>query len=200
MIYSIKPYFQKTLIPARDLCLKIHVTPTIINIKGVIASIVIALAIVFYPQWPVLIFLIPIFALIRTALNALDGMVARELAVSSSMGEVLNEFLDRCSDAIIFGAFIFVPSINVFLVVLTVVLVILVSYVGILSKAVGASRMYAGVMGKADRMFYLGAYAILAYFFPNVLSWDYFLIVITVGAVATLIERLVRINHILKRS
>jgi len=200
MIYSIKPYFQKTLVPARNLCLKLHVSPTIINIKGVIASVIIALAIVFYPQWPILIFFIPIFAFVRTALNALDGMVARELAASSAFGEVLNEFLDRLSDVIIFGAFIFVPGVMAPLALVTVALVVLISYVGILSKAVGGPRMYAGVMGKADRMFWLGLYAIFVYFFASSLPWNYLLIFIALGATATLIERLIRIHSILKKT
>lgn len=197
-IYAIKPLFQKKLEPIKQLCLRLQISPTTLNVLGVLTSLVVALCIAFSARWTWLLLMIPVGAFVRTALNALDGLVARELAVSSAMGEVLNEFLDRVSDALIFSSFIFITSLTPWLAVSTVSLVLLVSYVGILSKSAGGPRMYAGMMGKADRMFFLGAFALVKYFIPA-LPWDWLCLFLSLALIATLVERLWRINGLLAK-
>ena len=102
-IYSIKPKFQQFLSPLKNLLIKLKISPTSINFLALIISISGALALYYSYLYPLLLIWVPFMAFIRTALNALDGLVARETkAKNQEFGEVLNETLDRISDVIIF--------------------------------------------------------------------------------------------------
>src|SRR5205823_12277050 len=50
------------------------------------------------PWQPWLLAVVPIVAVVRTALNALDGMVARDTGLARPWGEVFNELCDRFAD------------------------------------------------------------------------------------------------------
>ena len=56
----------------------------------------------FHPDYRWGLLLVPIGLLIRMALNALDGMMARTYNMQSKLGEVLNEIGDVISDLFIF--------------------------------------------------------------------------------------------------
>ncbi len=205
-IYSIKPYFQKVLNPISNYFIKIKLHPTIINLLALVISI--AMGFVFFiAKYNTLFFiLIPIFAFFRIALNALDGMVARGLNVSSKKGEVYNEFLDRLSDAIIFTclSYSFVNTITIdikfftsninssiclILGFITIIAILLNSYLGILGKSAGTERIYTGLIGKADRMFYLGLTSIIAIFIHLEIVWIVFFIIVLIGTIISIFQR-----------
>ncbi len=129
-------------------------------------------------------------AFIRTALNALDGLVARELKIKNQkFGEVLNEFTDRLSDTIIFVAFIFMQNVNIQLASVTLALILLSSYIAVLNKSAGGSRLYLGIIGKADRMLYLSIAALLTLILQNSNIFNYLLILLSLGTIITIIQR-----------
>src|SRR3989344_159678 len=145
-IYSIKPLFQKSLAPLKRILVKWKVSPTAINLLALLISISGGLAIYYSQYYIILLIYVPFMAFIRTALNALDGLVARELKVKNQkFGEVLNEFTDRLSDISIFSAFIFIPYVNTYLASATLVIILTNSYLSILSKAAGGKRQYGGL-------------------------------------------------------
>ncbi len=169
-IYSIKPKFQQCLKPIERILVKNKVHPTTINIAALLISISGGLAFFFSNQNPALLLYIPVMAFIRTALNALDGMVARSLKVKNQQwGEVLNEFCDRLSDVAIFLGLAWASAsyVNHILGYTIIIVILLNSYLSILSKAAGGSRQYGGFMGKADRMFYVGLMALLIFIFKE---------------------------------
>ncbi|RBC24806.1 CDP-alcohol phosphatidyltransferase family protein, partial [Xanthomonas oryzae pv. oryzae] len=45
------------------------------------------------PSWPLLYLLLPVWMLVRMALNAVEGMLAREFGQQSRLGAYLNETL-----------------------------------------------------------------------------------------------------------
>jgi CDP-diacylglycerol--glycerol-3-phosphate 3-phosphatidyltransferase len=193
-IYAIKPKFQQTLTPVKNLFVRYKVHPTIINILGFLCAVGAAILIAYSIENRLLLWGVPLLLFIRIALNALDGLVSRELGVASRFGEVLNEFLDRLSDIAVLASFYFVLVVPVELVFATVVVVLLVSYVGILGKAAGGTRRYDGLMGKADRMFVVGLAAGLVAITANIELWKYALWVIYAGAIYTVILRLMKIK------
>lgn len=198
-LYSIKPAFQKFLSPARKFLVRHHIGPTAINIAGLFASVAMALAVVFFEKSPDLLLVLPLGAFVRTACNALDGLVARELKVASSFGEVLNEFIDRINDTLIFGSLIFLPSVHVHIGVITLSFILLNSYLSILSKAAGGSRRYEGILGKADRMLWLGAAALLIWWTGTSEWWNHFLIFIAAGTFFTMGQRFIATQEELSR-
>ncbi|PIR87109.1 MAG: hypothetical protein COU11_02685 [Candidatus Harrisonbacteria bacterium CG10_big_fil_rev_8_21_14_0_10_49_15] len=188
-IYSIKPKFQQLLSPVTSYLIRQRVHPTALNIAGLLFSLVTAACLYYSTQTPWLLVIVPIAVFIRTALNALDGQVSRSLGIASPFGEVLNEFLDRVSDAAIFFAIALLPTVDLILGSVTVIAILLNSYLSIASKAAGASRQYGGIMGKADRMIYLGLAALVVFVTSAGEFWNYFLWIILLGTLITLLTR-----------
>jgi CDP-diacylglycerol--glycerol-3-phosphate 3-phosphatidyltransferase len=106
-------------------------------------------------------FMIPVWLFLRMALNAIDGMMAREHDMQSALGGFLNELTDVISDAALYLPFALVAGISAELVVAIVFLSLLVEMTGVVAVQVGASRRYDGPMGKSDRAFVFGLLGLL---------------------------------------
>jgi CDP-diacylglycerol---glycerol-3-phosphate 3-phosphatidyltransferase len=190
-IYAIKPKFQRLLRPVEDVLVRLKIHPTYINLFGLLSALTTSALLIKSPQTTWLLFLIPLPANTRTACNALDGLVARRLKVADNFGEVLNEFIDRVSDTAIFTSIILLKSTNDRLGLAVLIVILLNSYLSILSKAAGGSRQYGGVMGKADRMIYVSIAAVIIGITKDPSYWNYFLIFVLAGTFVTLIQRFI---------
>lgn len=91
------------------------------------------------------------------ALNAMDGMLAREHNQQTPLGAFLNELTDVASDAALYLPFALVLPGNPVWVGVVIVLAGISEFAGVLGATVGASRRYDGPMGKSDRAFVFGA-------------------------------------------
>jgi phosphatidylglycerophosphate synthase len=188
-VYAIKPRFQRALRGAEDWLVARRVHPDAVTL----AALGLAMAggaLLYAAAWtPALLLLVPIVAIGRTALNALDGLVARRLGLARPAGEVLNELCDRLADVALFGGLALAPTTDGRLGAATLLAVLLASHLGVLSKAAGGRRQYAGLMGKADRMVYLAVVAPVAGLagHPEWLNW--YLVVVLAGALVTLVQR-----------
>ena len=101
--------------------------------------------------------LLPIWLFLRMALNAIDGMLAREHGQKTTLGAYLNELTDVISDAALYLPFAFVAPFDPLWVGLVIWLAAISEMAGALGPMVGASRHYQGPMGKSDRAFVFGA-------------------------------------------
>lgn len=160
-IYDLKPAFQNLL---RPLCRRLAaagVTANQVTVVAALLSFAVAGAIVAFPghRWP--LFCVPAALFVRMALNAIDGMLAREHDMKSALGGILNELGDVVSDAALYLAFACVPGIRAPLVVLVVLLGVFSEMAGVVAVQIGASRRYDGPMGKSDRAFAFGLLALL---------------------------------------
>ncbi len=188
-IYSIKPYFQKLLSPLFKLLILLRVHPNYINFFALFISIIAGISFLYTDQYNFLFIIIPFLLLLRIAFNALDGMVARKLNLSSKVGELYNELSDRLSDMVIFICLAFANYVNLTLMLILTCIILLNSYLGILGKASGGSRQFIGIMGKADRMLYLGIITIISFFKLNEIYWLIFTYFLITGCVISIIQR-----------
>ncbi|EEY5022643.1 CDP-alcohol phosphatidyltransferase family protein, partial [Escherichia coli] len=94
-LYQIKPLFQSLLRPTMFWLYKHHVTANHITLAALALSLITGLLLV---AQPILFLLLPIVLFIRMALNALDGMLARECNQQTRLGAILNETGDVISD------------------------------------------------------------------------------------------------------
>jgi CDP-diacylglycerol---glycerol-3-phosphate 3-phosphatidyltransferase len=194
-IYAIKPKFQQFLTPVKNFFVKNKVHPTTINFMALILSLVGGAVLYFSDVYINLLFYIPLMAFARTALNALDGMIARELKVKNQgFGEVLNEFFDRISDASIFFGLTLASYTNLIIGALAVIFILLNSYLSIVSKAAGGKRQYGGIMGKADRMIYLGIMSVIILVLKDYSYANYLLILVCVGTFITIMQRFLNVK------
>ena len=95
------------------------------------------------------------------ALNAIDGMLAREHQMQTPLGAILNELGDVIADAGLYLPFALLPTAYPWLVVLVVLLATISEMTGVIAIQIGASRRYDGPLGKSDRAFFFGLIALL---------------------------------------
>jgi CDP-diacylglycerol--glycerol-3-phosphate 3-phosphatidyltransferase len=188
-IYLLKPAFQRSLGGIERWLIARRVHPDWLTGAALVLSIGGGVCLYLAPGQPWLLALVPVVAIVRTALNALDGLVARETGLARPWGEVLNELSDRVADVALFGGLALAGPANLVLGLGAIVAMLLSSYLAILSKAAGGRRQYLGPMGKADRMVLLVVGAVCALFLP--LGWVYggILWIVLVGCLYTLFRR-----------
>ncbi|WP_343633324.1 CDP-alcohol phosphatidyltransferase family protein [Fluviicola sp.] len=166
-VYNIKPKFQKLL---RPVLVRLHAMG--ITANGITwAAIVLSFAVggLFYwkPSGFMLIVL-PVSLLVRMALNALDGMMAREYNMQSKKGELLNELGDVLADIAMFLPLVLLPGMHPLVLFAFVILGVVNEFTGVLAKAMTGQRRYDGPMGKSDRALLVGLTQLLLYFFPEI--------------------------------
>lgn len=100
---------------------------------------------------------LPAWSLARLALNALDGLLAREHGQATRLGAYFNELADVASDAALLLPLATLPGFRPVLVVAVALLASWTELAGALGPSIGASRRHEGPMGKADRALVLAA-------------------------------------------
>ncbi len=160
-IYDLKPRFQKLLRPLADTLAGAGVTANQVTLAALGLSVLAGGALALWPGAVLPLLLLPVVLFARMALNAIDGMLAREHNQVSRLGAYLNEICDMLSDSALYLPFALLPGVSGPLVVLAVVLALVGEAAGMLGPALGASRRYDGPLGKSDRAFLFGALGLL---------------------------------------
>lgn len=150
-IYSLKPRFQSLLRPLVSTMAARGITANQVTLAAAAISLLIALIVAWQAQQIWVFILIPIWMFLRMALNAIDGMLAREFGQQSKLGAYLNELCDVIADSALYLPFALLAGVPALLVVGVVLMAAVVEYAGVLGLMVGASRRYDGPMGKSDR-------------------------------------------------
>jgi CDP-diacylglycerol---glycerol-3-phosphate 3-phosphatidyltransferase len=195
-IYELKPKFQNLLRPLVQKLVKKGITANQVTIFAMLLSIVTGLVVFVFASNPLVLVIVPIILFIRMALNAIDGMLAREHQMKSALGNFLNELGDVISDAVLYLPFAFLPNLSSPLIIAIVFLAVLSEMAGILGAVVGATRRYDGPMGKSDRAFVFGVLAILFACGISAGMWTSILLVIII--LLTLLNIIFRISRALK--
>jgi len=160
-IYNLKPKFQNLLRPFTRALAGAGVTANHVTLAALLLSAAAGTCIAVFPtqRWPLLVMGPVLF--VRMALNAMDGMLAREHGMKSALGAILNEIGDVVADAALYLPLAFVPGFDPMLVVMAVLLGVFTEMTGVVGVQIGASRRYDGPFGKSDRAFAFGAMSLL---------------------------------------
>jgi len=159
-VYGLKPKFQDLLRPTVNGLARAGVTANQVTVAALLLSLAAGGAI-WRARGGRMLLLLPAVLFARMALNAMDGMLAREHGQKSALGAVLNELGDVIADVALYLPLAVVPGFDPRLVVGVAVLAILTEMTGVIAVQIGASRRYDGPMGKSDRAFLLGVLALL---------------------------------------
>ena len=159
-VYQLKPKFQQLLRPLVNGVARKGITANEITVVAMLLSVITGVAIVISNSLVALLAL-PIILLIRMALNAIDGMLAREHNQQSKLGAFLNEIGDVISDLFLIIPLIIIPDISLWLLAAFAFTALLTEFAGILGVMVWAERQYQGPMGKSDRALVLGLIGLL---------------------------------------
>ncbi|MDH7516802.1 MAG: CDP-alcohol phosphatidyltransferase family protein [Candidatus Thermoplasmatota archaeon] len=98
------------------------------------------------------LFFASLFVFLNGFFDAVDGKVAKLTKKESRMGDFLDHALDRYADVLMVGGIAISPWCDVRIGLLAVVGMLLTSYMGTQSQAVGYKREYSGLLGRADRL------------------------------------------------
>jgi CDP-diacylglycerol--glycerol-3-phosphate 3-phosphatidyltransferase len=159
-VYQLKPAFQGLLRPIVNWLARTGVTANQVTIAALLLSLSTGHVIARTHGGPALL-LLPVVLFVRMALNAMDGMLAREHNQKSALGAILNELGDVVADVGLYLPLAVVPGFDPWLVVGVVVLSILTEMTGVVGVQIGASRRYDGPLGKSDRAFLFGSMGLL---------------------------------------
>jgi archaetidylinositol phosphate synthase len=136
-----------------------------------------------------------LFVLLNGLFDAIDGKVAKLTNRATAKGDFLDHALDRYADVLIIGGLALSAWCRPSIGLLAIVGVLLTSYMGTQAQAVGYTRDYSGLLGRADRLALLMVFPViqhavlpLSYQLPwgtTVLEWVliYFAVVGNITAV-----------------
>ncbi len=179
-IYKLKPWFQNLL---RPICFRIverGITANNVTIASAILSVITGLLLIFLNYYRALFFILPFFMLLRMALNAIDGIIAKDFNMKTNEGAIYNELCDVVSDTFLYLPFAFLPEYNSTIVFIVIILSVITEMSGVLAFSIGAERSYVGPMGKSDRAFVFSILAIVVGYGidPDIYSTPFFLVII----------------------
>lgn len=155
-VYQLKPRFQALLRPLVERLYARGVSANQVTLGACLLSLAVAALVAAFARHAWLFALIPLWMFLRMALNAIDGMLAREFGQKSQLGAYLNELTDVIADSALYLPFALLPGVTPAWVVLVVLLALISEYAGVLGPMIGASRRYDGPMGKSDRALCFG--------------------------------------------
>jgi CDP-diacylglycerol--glycerol-3-phosphate 3-phosphatidyltransferase len=196
-LYSIKPTFVRRLRRIEDALVRRRTSPDALTLAAVGVSIAAGCAIAAggMLRRPSIWLAVPPLVLIRLALNALDGSVARRTGRARPAGTALNEIGDRVGDAAMIGAAGFVARPE--LAAGAVASSFLASFTGVLALALTGNRETGGPAGKADRVAWLAAGSAAGAIAGTAVPFTIVLWAIVGGGIATTVVRMRRIGRTL---
>ena len=192
-IYDLKPRFQALLRPLVARLAAWGFTPNFITSLALAVSVAIGSLVLFAARHPLALLLLPIWLFARMALNAIDGMMARDLNMKSSLGAVLNELGDVLSDLALYLPLAFVQTSSPWPIIGFCFGATLTEFCGVLTQALAAGRHYEGPMGKSDRAFFVGALALVTALTPKAFQlWPWLFGAAAILTLVTCLNRLAR--------
>jgi len=133
-----------------------------VTVSALALSVIEGIALGLFPHSILPLLLLPLVLFVRMALNAIDGMIAREHKMQTIAGKYLNEVGDVVSDLVLYMPFLVILTTPVAVWLFAVFLIGTVAseVVGIMGEHIGGVRRYDGPMGKSDRAAGISALAV----------------------------------------
>lgn len=188
-IYALKTRFQTLLRPGVQWLHDRGVTANQVTITACVISVALGAVLIAAPRkW---FALVPLWMFVRMALNAVDGMLAREFGHTSALGAYLNELTDVVSDAALYLPFAFVAPFRWWSVAAVIFASAISEMTGVVAVMAGASRRYDGPMGKSDRAFVFSLLALWVALQASLPGWaDMLMWVVVVLVMVTIVNRI----------
>lgn len=161
-LYDIKPIFQARLRPITQELATRGITANEVTLAALALSLAEGLLLWIFPGAVLPLLMLPIVLFARMALNAIDGMLAREHGQASRLGALLNEICDMAGDAALYAPLALLPGVSGGLAVIAVLIALIAEGAGLASLLTGGTRRYDGPMGKSDRALAYAALALIA--------------------------------------
>lgn len=166
-------------------------SPSEVMFASLVVSALGGLLILLAPRaaWPLI--LLPVFLLLRMAIQAVSDVLAREHGMESQIGASLGEMADVISDALLYLPLAAVPGVPGHLVVIIVVLGVIAEMAGVVAAQLGGQRRTDGPMGKAERAVAIGGIALLLGLGAGPGTWLDVALLVVIGLIGlTMVNRI----------
>src|SRR5262249_39540165 len=141
-VYDLKPAVQGTLRPLVNGLVAAGVTPNHLTVLAAAGSLATGASLTTAAAHPRVLLLLPAWLFVRMALNAMDGMAAREHGQSTRLGGALNEVGDVVSDAALYLPLATLGPRYLWPAVALTLGAVLTEFCGVLGVALGGARRY----------------------------------------------------------
>ncbi len=162
-LYTLKFPYRKILAPLAKRMKDIN--PDILSYAAVPVALLTGICIYFSPEYNILLIAAIILTFLRMTLNTIDGVIAIEQGKTGLTGEIVNALPDRYSDIFVMLAIAFSGYCRNFIGATAAISVLLVSYTGMLGKAIGVNWQHQGPLGKVERLILIMIAAFLQFIF-----------------------------------
>ncbi len=179
-LYQIKPRFQAMLRPIVNRAARSGIRPNHLTVTAIGVSALAGVAVSIGTKTPALLWAVPLLYLFRMMLNAMDGLLAREHAMTSPGGAILNEVGDVVSDAVAYSPYALLFP-DAWLLVVAVVVLGLIAEVTALAAADESGRRNDGPLGKSDRALAFGVISVLTGIGAGVVVVPVLIVMIVLG-------------------
>ncbi len=160
-MYLLKFPYRKILQPLAGKLGWLH--PDIVSYLAVVVAAATAWCFYDSVNHPVLLIIAILLILFRMTLNTLDGVMAIRRGNLSLKGEIVNALPDRYSDIFMVAGIALSPLCRNWLGITAMATMFLVSYTGMLGKALTVSWQHHGPMGKVERMVLVMVFALIQF-------------------------------------
>ena len=154
--------YRKILLP---LAKKMRfINPDILSYLGTVVAFGTMFCYLYAFDKPALLWWSILLTLVRMTLNTIDGVIAIERGNLRLKGEIVNALPDRYSDIFIFMGVGLSPMCAPWLGMAGMASMFLVSYTGMLSKAIAVNWQHHGPLGKVERLILVMIFSGLEYY------------------------------------
>lgn len=160
-MYLLKFPYRKILLP---LAKKLKfIDPDIISYAATAVAFFTMLCYLFADKNPLLLVISIALTFLRMSLNTIDGVIAIERGNLRLKGEIVNALPDRYSDIFILAGIALCSFCNPILGIIGLSTMFLVSYTGMMGKALGVEWQHHGPLGKVERLIIIMVFSLLQY-------------------------------------
>ena len=149
-----------------------------------------------YFFWIKLFWLGGLLVLLNGFFDILDGEIAKKYG-TSKFGDFLDHTFDRIADVAILLGITLSQIIPAWLGFITIIAVLLVSYLGTQAHALTKKRLYTAIASRADRILIIGLGGIFTLVYVDILYWAMWLLLVL--SILTFFQRFLLISLKLKK-
>lgn len=160
-MYLLKYPYRKILRPIAEKLGWIH--PDIVSYTAVLVTIGTGWCFYKSTEHNILLIVAIVLILLRMTLNTLDGVLAIRRGNLSLKGEIVNALPDRYSDVFMLAGIALSSLCRDWVGITAVCTMLLVSYTGMLGKALSVSWQHHGPMGKVERLVIIMIFALVQF-------------------------------------
>ena len=207
MLTKLKKKVQEMLTGTAHAAHKTGLTPNSISVIGFALALFSAAAYAMAQNQHLLLLLAVVLLLASGFCDILDGVLARTHQQISVFGGFFDSLLDRYADAAVYAGVIIGGLCDPMWGLIALAGSLLVSYSRARAEAAGIKMESVGIAERAERMIILAAASLIAFFWPQVITFGFLnisalnigIIILAVLSNFTVLQRAVHVYKVLKK-